>query len=105
MINPGHSPSSGGRKMTEVSVAGRLGPVFRAAFSDQRITTRSECTVIRTGPATDREVTDLVRALVERGLVVQSVHRLPDVPAPPARVEHHDLRPTERLSLRRQADF
>ena len=80
MIDPGHSQRSGDRQMvTEFSVAGRLGPMLRAAFIDQHITTRSECTVIRTCPATDRDLTDLVRALVERGLVVESVHRLPDV--------------------------
>ena len=65
----------------ELSVAGRLGPVLRTAFNDRRITTQTEMTIIRTGPATDRDLTDLVRTLVERGLVVQSIHRLTDVPA------------------------
>lgn len=103
MIDPEQPQRSACRKMVkEFSVAGRLGPVFRAAFTDLRITTRSEFTIIRTGPATDRALTDLVRALVERGLVVQSVHRLPDVRPQHALVERHDLRPTERLMLRRR---
>lgn len=68
------------RRVIEFSVAGPLGPVLRTAFKDRRITTQSEMTVIRTGPSTDRDLTDLVRTLVERGLVVQSVHRLTDVP-------------------------
>jgi hypothetical protein len=68
----------GSSRLTEVSVAGPLGPVLRTAFTDRRITTRSEFTVIRTGPASDRDLTELVRTLVERGLVVESVHRLTD---------------------------
>ncbi len=63
---------------TECTVAGPLGPVLRAAFPDQRASTQHACTVIRTGPATDRDLTDLVRILVEHGLVVQSVRRLTD---------------------------
>ena len=66
--------------MMEFSVAGPLGPVLRTAFNDRRITTLSEATVIRTGPSTDRDLTDLVRTLVERGLVVRSVRRLSNVP-------------------------
>lgn len=62
--------------MVELSVAGRLGPVLRRAFNDRRITTQSETTVIRTGPRTGADITDLVRTLVERGLVLQSVHRV-----------------------------
>ena len=68
-------------KVMEFSVAGPLGPVLRAAFADRRITTQREVTVIRTGPRTDRDLTDLVHTLVERGLAVQSVHRLTDVPS------------------------
>ena len=60
---------------TEFIVAGPLGPVLRAAFPDQHITTEV-CTVIRTGPATDHDLTDLVHTLVEHGLEVVSVHRL-----------------------------
>jgi hypothetical protein len=72
----------GGRRqrVMQVSVAGPLGPVLRTAFADRRITTQSAFTVLRTGPSQDRDLTDLVRDLVDRGLVVQSVHRLTDVP-------------------------
>ena len=63
----------------QVSVAGPLGPVLRTAFTDRRIT-QSEFTVLRTGSNTDRDLTDLVHTLVERGLVVQSVHRLTNDP-------------------------
>ena len=90
--------------MTEISVAGRLGPVFRAAFTDRHITARAESTVIRIRATTDEGFADLVRTLVERGVVVQSVHRLPDRPAQLARVEHHDLPPTGNgLLLRRRS--
>jgi len=65
-----------GQTTTEFTVAGPLGPVLRAAFRDQHITTQQVCTVIRTGPATDHDLTDLVHTLVEHGLQVQSVHRL-----------------------------
>jgi hypothetical protein len=72
----------GGRRqrVMQVSVAGPLGPVLRTAFADRRIT-QSAFTVLRTGPSPDRDLTDLVHALVDRGLVVQSVHRLTDVPS------------------------
>ena len=70
---PGAAPTR-----TEFTVAGPLGPVLRAAFPDQRATTLQACTLIRTGPATDHDLTDLVHVLVEHGLVVQSVRRLTD---------------------------
>jgi hypothetical protein len=64
----------------QVSVAGPLGPVLRTAFADRRITTQREFTVLRTGPSTDRDLTDLVQTLVDRGLTVESVHRLTEPP-------------------------
>ena len=76
--------SSDRTMLTEVSVAGSLGPVLSAAFTDLHITTQRACTVIRTGPMTDRDLTDLVRTLVERGLVIQSAHRLSDRPRRPS---------------------
>ena len=69
----------GGRPTTtEFTVAGPLGNVLRAAFADQGVTTEGVSTIIRTGPGTDHDLTDLVRTLVEHGLVVQSVRRLTD---------------------------
>ena len=94
--------SGGGTTTTEISVAGRLGPVLRAAFAEMRITTRTEFTVIRARPTTDEALADLVRTLVERGVVVQSVHRLSDVPAQRAPAECHHLGSTEHLPLRRR---
>jgi hypothetical protein len=88
-----HAPRPSGRRMvTEFSVAGPLGPVLRSAFNDHRITTRDEFTVIRTGLATAPDLADLVRTLVERGLVVQSVQRLTDMTPAQERPEHHDQR-------------
>jgi len=69
----------GGRPTTtEFTVAGPLGNVLRAAFADQGISTEDVSTIIRTGPGTDHDLTDLVRTLVEHGLVVQSVRRVND---------------------------
>jgi hypothetical protein len=76
-MNPQPRPPGAARRTAELTVAGPLGPILRAAFPDQHIT-QQECTVIRTGPATDHDLTDLVHALVEHGLEVQSVHRLTD---------------------------
>jgi len=63
---------------TEFTVAGPLGSVLRAAFADQGVTTEDVSTIIRTGPGTDHDLTDLVQTLVAHGLVVQSVRRLTD---------------------------
>ena len=103
MTDPGPHRSGGRKLVKEFSVAGRLGPVFRAAFTDQRITTRAESTVIRARATTDEAVAGLVRTLVERGLVVQSVHRLSDMPAEPVHPTRHDLRPTGQMFLRRRS--
>ncbi len=65
-----------GRPTTEFTVAGPLGPVLRAAFPDQHVTTQQVCTVICSGAAGDQDLTDLVHTLVEHGLEVQSVRRL-----------------------------
>lgn len=68
------------RTVTEFTVAGPFGPVLRAAFDDQHVAIDGPCTVIRTGPGTDLDVTDLVRTMIERGLQVQRVCRLVDLP-------------------------
>jgi len=68
------------QRLMQVSVAGPLGPVLRRAFADRRITTQGAFTVLRTGPSTDRDLTDLVQTLDDRGLMVESVHRITDVP-------------------------
>jgi hypothetical protein len=65
--------------VTEFTVCGRLGPVLQAAFADERISLRQASTVIRTEPTSTWDLTDLIRTLVERGVVVRSVHRLTDV--------------------------
>ena len=82
MKYPQRRQNSGRRqRLMQVSVAGPLGPVLRTAFADQRISTQSAFTVLRTGPSTDRDLTDLIQTLDDRGLMVESVRRLTDVPS------------------------
>jgi hypothetical protein len=64
----------------EFTVSGRLGPVLRAAFADQRIATLEACTVIRWTDTGDRDIVDLLTLFENAKVSVRDVHevRMPD---------------------------
>ena len=57
----------------EVTVAGRLGPVFRAALRPCWVSESERSTVLLTGPQAPADLAELVALLTSQGIHVQSV--------------------------------
>lgn len=69
-------PTSGGPAVYELTVAGALGPVLRAALQPHDTCKTEACTVMRAGAADHRDIVDLVRLLDSKGLRVEGVSRI-----------------------------
>jgi hypothetical protein len=72
----------------EFTVVGPLGPVFRAAFPEQRVAAIEPCTAIRLRVPADRDLdlVDLVGLFESAGILVQDLYRS-SAPAPHGAVE------------------
>lgn len=57
----------------EVTVEGRLGPVFRAALRPCHVAESTVCTILVTTGEPHQDIADLVRLLETRGVRVQDV--------------------------------
>ena len=60
----------------EFTLSGRLGPVLRAVFADQRITTLEPCTVIRLTDAGERDLVDVLTLFDSAQVSVREVHEV-----------------------------
>jgi hypothetical protein len=65
--DPGHSA------VFEVTVEGRLGPVFRAALRPCHVAESTVYTILVATDAAERDIADLVRLLETRGVRVQDL--------------------------------
>jgi hypothetical protein len=57
----------------ELTVKGAVGPVVRHALAREGVGTPAGFTIVRTGPAHDADVVDVVRALADGGFDVDGV--------------------------------
>ncbi|WP_244928085.1 hypothetical protein [Nocardioides sp. W7] len=66
----------------EMTVAGRMGPVLRAAFADHRVRELPACTVLVVRDDADQRLGEIVELLARADLLVREVRRIDPPPQP-----------------------